>query len=165
MTEPQKELFVEMHDLIDDIVSRVQDGARVTMAGCGQSMYPFIDENTDRIVLEKAHPDNIRVGEIYLYRRANGRYAIHRVYRVKKHTVSMLGDSQYFIERGVKKQDVLAIVTQIVKPDRTVDCTSNASVLQSALRMKYKIFRSVVRRWIRMPFRIVKKLFKKKDRP
>ena len=133
-----REIVVEMDEVIDSIISRIESGSTVTMVGGGTSMKPFIESGTDKIVLSQI-PDNkkIRIGEIYLFRRSNGRYAIHRVYSVKGNTVSMCGDSQITIEK-IDKNDLLAIVTQVIKPDRTTDCLNFSSLLLHRFRMRYR---------------------------
>ena len=133
-----REIIVEMNDVIDSLISQVNSGKTVTMVGNGTSMSPFIEQGKDKIVLTQI-PRNkkTRAGEIYLYRRSNGRYAIHRVYSVKGNTVSMCGDSQITIEK-IDKSDLIAIVTQIIKPYKTINCMNYGSLLIHRLRMRYR---------------------------
>ncbi len=151
-------VYLEMEMLIDSVLDRIDAGAEVTLAGCGTSMFPFIDETTDRIVL--SHPEHVplRVGQIYLYRRANGRYSIHRLYRMEGETFAMLGDNQYFIERGIRRCDLLAVVTAVIKPDGRVDCVSDAAVRRNAGRMKRRIALWRLRRMLFLPVRAVGRL-------
>ena len=133
-----REIMVEMDEVIDSVISEINNGGTVTMVGSGTSMKPFIESGKDKIVLSQI-PDNkkIRIGEIYLYRRINGRYAVHRVYSVKGNTVSMCGDSQITIEK-IDKKDLLAIVTQVIKPDKTTDCLNFCSLILHRFRMRYR---------------------------
>ncbi|MEE1012151.1 MAG: S24/S26 family peptidase [Acutalibacteraceae bacterium] len=133
-----REIMVEMDEVICSVISEINNGGTVTMVGSGTSMKPFIESEKDKIVLSKI-PDNkkIRIGEIYLYRRSNGRYAIHRVYSVKGNTVSMCGDSQITIET-IDKNDLLAIVTQVIKPDQTINSLKFSSLLLHRFRMRYR---------------------------
>ena len=70
-----REIMVEMDEVICSVISEINNGGTVTMVGSGTSMKPFIESEKDKIVLSQI-PDNkkIRIGEIYLYRRSNGRY-------------------------------------------------------------------------------------------
>ena len=133
-----REIMVEMDEVIESVISEINNGGTVTMVGGGTSMKPFIESGTDKIMLSQI-PDNkkIRIGEIYLYRRSNGRYAIHRVYSVKGNTVSMCGDSQITIEK-INKNDILAIVTQVIKPDKTINCLNFGSLLINRFKMRYR---------------------------
>ena len=133
-----REIMVEMNEVIDSVISEINNGKTVTMVGNGTSMAPFIESGKDKIVLSKL-PDGkkIRAGEIYLYRRSNGRYAIHRVYSVDENSLSMCGDAQITLEK-VEKSDLLAIVTQVIKPDKTIDCLNLGSLLIHRFKMRYR---------------------------
>ena len=133
-----RELMVKMDEVIDSVISRIENDETVTMVGGGTSMAPFIESQTDKIVLSKIPVGKkIRVGEIYLYRRSNGRYAVHRVYSVNGNTLSMCGDSQITLEK-IRKDDLIAIVTQVIKPDKTVNCLNFGSLLIHGVRMRYR---------------------------
>ena len=154
-----REIVIEMDEVIDSITARINSGCNVTMVGNGTSMSPFIESGKDKIELSKIlDQKKIRVGEIYLYRRNNGRYAIHRVYSVKKDVVMMCGDSQTTIEQ-IDRQDLLAIVTKIIKADKTVNCLNPVSMLLHRFRMRYRQFKckhkSVQR--IHFLFKIIKR--------
>ena len=59
----------------------------------GVSMRPFL-RNGDFAYLAPL-PEKIRKGDILLFRRSDGRYVLHRVYKIRKDgTYLMLGDSQ-----------------------------------------------------------------------
>lgn len=133
-----REMMVEMDDLIDSVISEIKNGGTVTMVGGGTSMKPFIESEKDKIVLSQIRDNKkIRVGEIYLYRRSNGRYAVHRVYSLKGNTVLMCGDSQITIEK-IDKNDLIAIVTQVIKPPKTINCLKFSCLLFSRFGMRYR---------------------------
>ena len=137
MTE--KEILIDMRELIDDLKKKVNNNQSVTLKGEGASMLPFITTE-DTLTLTKP-PKRTKTGEIYLYRRSDGSYAIHRVYAVRKDLVFMLGDAQFFIEK-IHKSDLVAIVTTIKKPDDLVDCTDVWQIIRSVFRMKSRIFKA-----------------------
>ena len=136
------ELQFDMNDMFDSIKSDLEKGIGVTISGCGNSMHPFIENGTDRIMLNGISENKkIRVGEIYFYRRSSGTYAIHRVYKAKKDYVLMLGDAQLFIER-VPQTELIAIVTKVFKADGTVvDCLDTSIISRNALKSKFKILK------------------------
>lgn len=134
-----REITLDMGDIIDSVVSDVESGASVTLTGYGTSMKPLILEGVDKIVLKKISRDKkIRVGEIYLYRRLNGKYAIHRVYKCNKDYVCMLGDSQLMLEDGIPKENLIAKVVQIIKPDRIIQTEKTSFLLYYTVRMRYR---------------------------
>ncbi len=167
-----KEILVDMNELIDSVISQIQQGTKVTITGHGNSMEPFIENGQDKIVLDKI-PENkkICIGEIYLYQRSNGKYAIHRIYEVDDKSVSAVGDSQFFVERNIPKENLIAIVTRVIKKDGTsIDCTDSETIQKNAAQMKQRIYRykkqSAIKKIIRLPKIITKKIlfiFRKKD--
>ncbi len=134
----KKELIIDMRDLVEDIASTLKKGQTVTLRGEGNSMRPTItSENT--LVLGNFDCDRIRCGEIYLYKRADGSYAIHRVYAVRKNCVWMVGDAQLFIEKDVPKSNLVGRVLQINGNGKTVECTSEAVRILGVIHMKCRI--------------------------
>ena len=136
MTE--KEIVIDMRALIDDLKEKLNSNKRVILKGQGVSMFPFITEN-DTLILNKP-PRKVKTGEIYLYRRLSGSYAIHRVYAVRKDYVLMLGDAQLFIEK-VQKDCLFAMVSTVEKPNKSVNCNSFSVRLGCVFRMKKKIYK------------------------
>lgn len=136
------EIKFDMEELIGSVVSDIESGAEVTLKGCGSSMEPSISEQTDSIVLRKISSEkDVLEGEIYLYRRLSGRYAVHRVYKNNGDTLCMCGDAQFVLEDSIPKENLIAIVTQIIKPDKTVDCLDEGYISYHIRRMKRRQFR------------------------
>ena len=158
----EKEMVIDMRVLIDDIREKVNHGQSVILKGDGVSMLPFITGD-DLLTLEKPRHQTPKIGEIYLYERDDGRYAIHRVYAVRKEWVYMLGDGQMFIEK-VPRRRLAAVVSAVKRPHETVDCTDPMVRLRGAVRMKMRVARTRIR-WairgclgkaVRLPGKIMK---------
>lgn len=77
----------------------------------GGSMTPFLIGGRDTVFLSRLHRP-VRRGDILLYRRPMGAYVLHRVYRVTEEGYTMVGDAQNILEPGIRKEQVVAIVTQ-----------------------------------------------------
>ena len=69
----------------------------------GTSMRPFLG-NGDFVFLDPIDSP-VKKGDIILFRRRNGRYILHRVYKIKKQGIFlMLGDGQLVTEPIVREQ-------------------------------------------------------------
>lgn len=167
-----KEIIIELNAIIDDVISQLEQGTEVLITGCGNSMKPFIENGEDKVVLEKIpNGKEIREGEIYLYKRSNGKYAIHRIFEVYEDSVSAVGDAQYWVETDIPKSNLVAIVTRVIKKDGTnIDCKDPETVNDSAVQMheRIRIYRKKMRikRVIRLPIAAAEKLlfiFRKKN--
>lgn len=167
-----KEILLDMNELIAPLLSQIEQGAKVSITGYGNSMHPFIENGRDTVILEKI-PENKEIleGEIYLYRRANGKYAIHRIFEVNDENISAVGDSQFLVETDIPQKNLVAIVTQVIKGDGTViRCADPDIIKTNALLMKERIHRyqkkAKIKRITNFPKRITNKcilIFRKND--
>ena len=75
----------------------------------GSSMTPFLAPGRDSVLLRKPEK-RLRRGNIALYRRDDGTYVMHRIYRCESDgTYSMLGDAQQQVEHGIRREQVIAV--------------------------------------------------------
>lgn len=100
----------------------LQSGHSVTMRAKGNSMFPFIRSERDSVVLERKQ--EITVGSIVLARLQNGSYVLHRVYRLEKEAVVLMGDGNLYATERCHRNEVVGVVTQIIRDGQQVDCTS-----------------------------------------
>lgn len=160
----EKEIIIEANELIDSVVSQLESGSMVLLTGCGDSMKPFIENGEDRVVLEKIPEDKeICVGEIYLYKRANGKYAIHRIFDTQESCVSAVGDAQVSVETDIPKRNLVALVTRVIKKNGTeIDCIDPQNVKNSAIYMLKRIQKHrnnmKIRRIVKLPITLYKKI-------
>ena len=82
----------------------------------GISMQPMLRHLRDGVIL--IPPGQIRPGDIVLFDRRNGRYALHRVIRKNKHGFCMAGDNQWRIECGLPYDGIVGVVSHIVRDGR-----------------------------------------------
>lgn len=86
-------------------------GLELPLVVTGNSMSPFLVGGRDKVYLTKPEGD-FRRGDILLYRRDNGAYVLHRVYRAGTEVLTMLGDAQRVPEPGIRRDQILAVVTR-----------------------------------------------------
>lgn len=101
----------ELMPLIEEAFSRDQT---VTIPVTGTSMRPTLDPG-DAVVLQQVDAAAVRKGGVYLYRRSNGRFVLHRAVKVHDDTVDFCGDAQVEIECGVPRTALIAVVTAYEK--------------------------------------------------
>lgn len=159
-----REIIVEANMLMDTVIFQLEQGTEVSIIGCGDSMKPFIENGEDKVVLKKI-PESKQVcaGEIYLYKRSNGKYAIHRIFDVQEESFSAVGDAQVSVETDIPKKHLVALVSRVIKKDGTeIDCTNPDFVRNSAVHMRRRIRQSIkkqkMKRLSRLPLTAVKKI-------
>ena len=98
----------ELWPLIEEVFSA---GGRFRLFPRGNSMLPLIRPNIDSVLIER--PTEISRYDILLYRRQNGQFVLHRLMKIEKDTFTMCGDHQYYLEKGLPRDAVLARVCGI----------------------------------------------------
>lgn len=97
----------------------LKEGAELPITVSGSSMSPFLVGGRDSVRL-RAIDRALRRGDIVLYRRAEGRYVLHRLYRIEQGKMWFVGDAQDQIEGPLEESCALAYVTEAVRKGRTV---------------------------------------------
>ncbi len=100
----------------------------------GNSMWPFIKNHKQSVVIEKISRPIDRL-DVLLYVRPDGAYVLHRVVEVLEDGYLMRGDSQ-FVSEKISKEWVLGIMTFFYKGEKQI----------SVQDQKYK---KQVKRWYR----------------
>ncbi len=88
----------------------------------GISMRPLLRHLRDGVVI--APPERVRVGDIVLFDRRNGRYALHRVIQKGKTGFTMAGDSQWHMERNLPCDQIMGVAVCIDRGGRRIPCQS-----------------------------------------
>ena len=100
---------VSMEALVPLFQERLAAGQQVRFSPMGISMLPMLQPGRDSVVLSPA-PERLRKYDLPLYRRDNGTYVLHRVTEAGD-TYTCIGDNQFVPEPGVRRDQVIAIVT------------------------------------------------------
>ena len=126
--------------LIREVLSR---GGEFELHPQGNSMRPTIREGRDTVMLT-AITRSPKRGDLLLYRRAGGTFVLHRVVRKEKDgTLSMRGDNQYFTERGIRENQLIATVKRYFRDGKEIRTDSCCARLYRARRTFTYPFRRV----------------------
>lgn len=104
-------------ELIGHILELLQQTEPVPLVITGNSMSPFLVHGRDTVYLSNVKRPFKR-GDIVLYRRINGQYVLHRIYKIEGDNLCMVGDAQTQLEHDIMPQQVLAIVTAVRRKDK-----------------------------------------------
>lgn len=95
-----------MAPIIEEIV---RGGGSVRLGVKGTSMMPLLRSEKDAVLLVK--PDNLRRFDVVLFKKADGRIALHRIVGLAD-TLTIIGDNQYSFDRKIPKSDLIAKATE-----------------------------------------------------
>lgn len=128
-------------DAIDAIEEVLASGGEFRMYPRGTSMLPLIVQTRDSVVLKRNFEDAAKKHDIAFYRRDNGQFVLHRVMKIcKDGTYVMCGDNQLNLEKGIRRDQIIAYVDRIYRKEKEVSADSRG-------------YRAFVFWWTVMPLR------------
>lgn len=118
-------IVAPMSEIVPIIERTVSDGGKFRLITAGTSMKPLLRNRTDTVVLSR--PESVSRFDIILYRRGADHYVLHRIMRCESDgTYTLCGDNQLTYERGVKREDIVAVVSQIERNGKTIELFSKS---------------------------------------
>lgn len=147
--------------LMEEILT---SGGAVELTVTGNSMYPMLCHRKSQVRL--ISPTALQIGDIPLYRRDNGAYILHRIVGTVEDTDAhetstyiCCGDHQWHTENGIRRDQILAVVTDFKRRNRWVSCKDPAYRIYT----RFWIANRPLRRLVFGGFRRIKRLiFRKK---
>lgn len=103
---------VEAEEWASRLPELLEQAEAVPLVISGNSMSPFLVHGRDTVYLSKI-TQPLKKGDMIFYRRDSGQYILHRVIRAEGDRYDLVGDAQQLIERGVRRDQVIAIVTAV----------------------------------------------------
>lgn len=125
-------------------------GCSVTIRAKGRSMYPFIRDGRDLIVL--LGNTEVNEGDIVLAELPDKSYVLHRIYQMQGDEILLMGDGNLHSMERCRKDAVLGKAIRIIRGSCQVDCASASE------RRKAVVWRRLlpVRRYLLFALRLVK---------
>lgn len=142
---------VDISEMIPLIKESLNQGKDVKFKPFGNSMFPTIVGGVDSVVL--SFPNKLKPMDICLYRRKDNTFVLHRLVKISGETCSMLGDNQYYLEKGVLLEDIIGVVTQYKHEGKIIFPS------KKTYRIKYRIrtnFRLLINTIVRIKRKIKK---------
>lgn len=138
---------IDMRELVPLITEKIGNGAEVKLTVRGGSMYPFLKNGVDKAIFVSPKGRKIRKGDIFLFERVDGSYAMHRVLKADD-TLDFIGDAQWLAECRVSRDKLVAYVTAVERNGKRISCDRgawrSAMTLYMTLRVKYPGFARAV---------------------
>ena len=103
---------------LGEVSQMLREGKPYAIYVKGYSMRPFIEHTRDRVFLEKR--DTYNVGDAVLAQIAPGHYVLHRIIEKQGENLTLQGDGNVQGVEYCKEQNVSGVVTQYIRPNRTI---------------------------------------------
>ena len=105
--------------LMEQVRTLISEGKTVQITVKGNSMNPFMVHLRDQIILGPWKKEDIRKGTVALVRDVRGHYLIHRIIRVDKDTVTLLGDGNINMTETATFDNIIGIMYSVTRKGRT----------------------------------------------
>ena len=109
---------IRLEQLLPLIEETLRKGNTVKFSPRGISMLPMLRQGKDTVTLSPVVHE-LKKYDIPLYRRDNGAFVLHRIVEVGD-TLTCIGDNQYDLERGIRRDQVIGVVTAFTRDGKTV---------------------------------------------
>ncbi|MBE6956764.1 MAG: hypothetical protein E7450_04860 [Ruminococcaceae bacterium] len=97
-------------------------GESIRIIPQGTSMLPMVRPGIDSVTLSPV-PEKLRKYDLPLYRRKGGQFVLHRIVKVGQ-TYTCIGDNQLGVERGLRHDQMLALVTAFRRGEKEIPVTA-----------------------------------------
>ena len=108
----------ELKDIAPVIEEILLSGGEFRFFPRGRSMLPLIRQGVDSVLLVPMD-DAVNRFDILLYKRDNGMYVMHRIYKISDDgTYVMCGDNQTVYENGIRKEQLIGKVRAVYRKNK-----------------------------------------------
>jgi len=126
----------------------------------GISMMPLLRQHKDLFVIEKKGWKRCKKYDVVLIKRETGQYVLHRILKVCVNDYVLCGDHQFHREYGVTHDQILGVMTKVIRDGVTISVTDKKYQMYVHLWCDFFYIRAVVL-WMKMlPYRIRRKIRK-----
>lgn len=87
-------------------------GETLPLPVLGSSMSPFLVHGRDTVWLS-APRKPLRTGDLVLYQRSNGKFILHRIYKVCDGSYTMIGDAHNVPEYGIRENQIFGVAVSV----------------------------------------------------
>lgn len=132
---------IKFSDISSIVIEGLNNNSKVNLTVTGKSMYPFLLDGIDQIIIEKI-THKLKPGDIILYKKNN--FIIHRILKKKKNYYIVSGDA-LTIKEIVFENEIIGYVSSIIKKNKTIDVRSSKMYkVKEMIWRKLFLFRKIL---------------------
>ena len=124
-------------------IEEMKKGKSLKFSPWGYSMYPFLVSKRDDVIVEIPRK-KLERGDICLYRRFDGTYVLHSLFKKDEKGVFFLGDNQITVEGPLLETQVIGVVTAFIRKGKRIECNDKLYVLVHMLWMNIRLVRPII---------------------
>jgi len=132
-----------MEEVMPIIRECVANGQSVRFSPRGISMLPMLRQGKDTVTLSPITRE-LKKYDIALYVRKNGKHVLHRIVKTGD-TYTCIGDNQVVCERGLSRDQFVAVVTSFSRESREYPVSHLGYKIYSRIWYHCRFLRRVIR--------------------
>lgn len=130
-----------------DIESVLCEGNTIKIKPQGYSMYPIIVPDRDEVIIEPvSNYSLLKRGDVVLYRRDGSILVLHRIWKVKKDGIYLVGDNQEKIEGPIRPDQIKGKLIVIIRNGKEISITNILYRILSGCWLIMRPFRKIIKR-------------------
>ena len=127
-----------------DIETLLSQGHWVQFKPEGYSMYPLFVPGRDEAVVAPADLQQLKRGDVVLYRRDESILVLHRIWKRKEDGFYLVGDNQKEIEGPLRPDQMKGILVQVIRKGQQFSTKNRIYRLLAALWLRLRPIRPVL---------------------
>ena len=100
----------------------LQRSGKIIRTNVGISMMPLLREGRDVMIIERPS-GRLKKYDVPLYKRGEN-YVLHRIIKVKEHSYDIIGDNCVNIERDIKDEQIIGVLTGVIRNGKEMSLDS-----------------------------------------
>ena len=125
---------VSLEEMLPLMTEQLGAGGEIRFMPRGTSMLPLIRQGVDTVVISPAR-GNLKKYDIPLYKRTDGHFVLHRVVGTRDGKYIMCGDNQHIKEYGITNDQIIGVLTKVIKPEGEVSVSDKKYIGYSKRRV------------------------------
>lgn len=150
-----------LYEISPLMVEVLQTGGVLHLKPMGLSMLPLIRQKRDEIWLKSVELP-IRKNQIYLFRRSDGSFVLHRCISVRPNGLTFRGDNQLKKERGIQPTQLVAELDHLCRKGKMMQPDSFEFRMFARIALPYFVCRYFAIRALRPVRFVLSKFLRKK---
>lgn len=122
--------------LSQETAGLIREGHTVTHIVRGNSMNPFLVDRRDKVILSPFTDEDLRRGAFVLAKDTDGRIVLHRIINRNGEELTLMGDGNSCGTETTFVNEVIGLVTQVIRKGKTYNCKSRTWKRYSAIWMR-----------------------------
>lgn len=116
---------------------------RIIQTNKGTSMMPLLREGRDVMIIERP-TGRLKRYDVPLYKRPDGSYVLHRILKVREGDYVICGDNLYYREYGITDEDIIGVLTGVIRNGKTISTTDLSYRIYSHLWCDFFYIRAAI---------------------